>query len=78
MAPAIFNPADFSDLITDIRTPLHIVYDPARQRLGLARSGAVSTASADRVPTSLPLLATLPPLYPEWLGDRTFTEVHRV
>jgi len=25
-----------------------------------------------------PLLATLPPLYPEWLGDRSFTEVHGV
>src|SRR5262249_35734627 len=25
-----------------------------------------------------PLLATLPALYPEWLGDRSFNEVHRV
>ena len=24
-----------------------------------------------------PLLATLPALYPEWLGDRSFSEVHR-
>jgi PfaD family protein len=35
----------------------------------------LSSSASD---ADLPLLATLPALYPEWLGDRSFCEVHRV
>jgi PfaD family protein len=58
-----------------IRQPLHIVRDAGRARIGLATEGSVVTT-----PTSgdLPLLATLPAIYPEWLGDRSFCEVHGV
>jgi hypothetical protein len=42
--------------------------------LGLARGGEVTTSDAgDGL-----LVGTLPPLYPEWLGDRAFGEAHRV
>jgi PfaD family protein len=46
------------------------------------RSGEVGACFDDRGPRALEathaLIATLPPIYPEWLGSREFTEVHRV
>ncbi|MCA1221035.1 PfaD family polyunsaturated fatty acid/polyketide biosynthesis protein [Streptomyces sp. 8L] len=51
-----------------IREPVHIVTDPTGRELGLA-TGARPGG---------PLLGTLPPLYPEWLGGRTFCEAHGV
>jgi hypothetical protein len=62
-------------LLTQIREPVHVVRDPARARIGLATGGAATTAAAQG---DLPLLATLPASYPEWLGDRSFCEVHGV
>ena len=52
------------------RETTHVVRDPA--------SGAVGVGFGDEGPEGLPILATLPPLYPEWLGDRSFNETHRV
>jgi PfaD family protein len=61
--------------LAQIREPLHVVRDSNRARIGLVTGGAaVSTGAAG----DLPLLATLPALYPEWLGDRSFCEVHGV
>ncbi len=57
-----------------IREPIALVQDPATGRVGLGLGGAAVAATNG---TTWPLLATLPPLYPEWLGDRSFTEVHR-
>lgn len=47
-------------------------------RLGLGLDGDwVDGDSIDsRGAGTWPVLATLPPLYPEWLGDRSFAEVH--
>lgn len=50
------------------RETTHIVRDAA--------TGAVGVAFGD--PGGLEVLATLPALYPEWLGDRAFNETHRV
>ncbi len=49
-----------------VREPLWIVHGPDDRR------GAVSGPSAG----GLPVLASLPPLFPEWLGDRSFQERH--
>ncbi len=74
-SPAVFEPAALGPLLARVREPVHVVRDAARARLGLAAGGQVvaSPAAGD-----LPLLATLPALYPEWLGDRSFCEVHGV
>ncbi len=63
-----------------VREPLHVVREHERGRVGVAFEGEVMQAryvngSAAR---ALPLLATLPALYPEWLGDRSFNEAHGV
>ncbi len=63
----------------DITAAAHAVRDTAyvlRTRdggIGVARDGSVSTTANA---SALPLLGMLPPLYPEWLGDRSFQETH--
>ena len=71
----VFDPTAFSKLLTQIRKPVHIVRDATRARIGLALDGS---AAASPAAGDLPLLATLPALYPEWLGDRSFCEIHGV
>jgi PfaD family protein len=73
-----FTATDLSGAIPFVREPVHIVSEPNSGRVGVARGGAVvGVDQANGVPT-FPLLASLPPLYPEWLGDRSFTEVHNL
>jgi PfaD family protein len=62
-------------LIPRIRSTVHIIQDPATNRLGLLESDGYSDPS---VTPGFRVVATLPPLYPEWLGDRSFLEVHSV
>ncbi len=47
-------------------------------RVGVALSGEVIAARQVNGHRAQALLATLPALYPEWLGDRNFNETHRV
>ena len=68
---AVFTPAQLLPVIAAPRTAAFIVKDPAANRIGLS--------------TALPqpgsghqLIGTLPPLYPEWLGDRSFCEIHGI
>jgi PfaD family protein len=59
-----------------------VVFDPSTRRIGLAGGGEVlSTESKNGLKkgeTCYPLIGILPPLYPEWLGDRGFQETHGV
>ena len=71
----VFEAVEFDRLLTRIREPVHVVRDLARSRIGLVSGGAVTTKAASG---DFPLLATLPAIYPEWLGDRSFCEVHGV
>lgn len=80
-----FHSSDLMQLLPRVRESVHIVRDGANGPVGIAHGGTVQPASANgsdglagNLPGSLPWLATLPPLYPEWLGDRSFQEVHRV
>lgn len=54
-----------------IRETAFVVRDPGHHRVGVAFGGQHAAQGT-------PLLAALPPLYPEWLGDRSFNEVHGV
>lgn len=59
------------------REPAYIVQHP-NGAVGVAVAGKmIREDEINGVPT-YPLLATLPALYPEWLGDRSFLEVHGV
>ncbi|MEU9408885.1 PfaD family polyunsaturated fatty acid/polyketide biosynthesis protein [Streptomyces sp. NPDC048281] len=53
------------DVVRRIREPVHVV---------AGEDGAIGAISGD--PVGGRVLATLPALYPEWLGDRSFGEVH--
>jgi PfaD family protein len=57
-------------LIQRVREPVDLVEDPRTHRRGLASPGA-GISDAER-------MASLPALYPEWLGDRGFLETHHV
>lgn len=73
-ARAVFGGDELTAQLARIREPLHIVRDRAG-RIGIGL-GDISYATLSNGEFSL--LATLPALYPEWLGDRSFGEVHRV
>jgi len=78
-APA-FSQADLLATVHQLRVPTHIVQDPGTGALGVAQAGQF-LPSAEQVPPGTPVwpvLATLPPSYPEWLGDRSFCEIHGV
>src|SRR5690554_6657312 len=71
--PVAFAPADLCAKIARVRETLHIVREPEHGTIGLANGGQISTNTQE---SNTLLLASLPPLYPEWLGDRGFTAAH--
>ncbi len=71
-----FNARSLLEATPRVREPVHIVREGAAGALGVAFGGDTH-AKPNGVP-SLPLMATLPPLWPEWLGDRSFLEAHGV
>ena len=71
-APA-FSAIALAEACADVRASHHVIRDQRDGRLGLGRDGEwVDRVAGD----AWPVLASLPPLYPEWLGDRSFAEVH--
>jgi trans-AT polyketide synthase/acyltransferase/oxidoreductase domain-containing protein len=66
--PASFGGPSLVEAIRRIREPVAIV----RSADGLHLSLSVGAAPAANV------IATLPPIYPEWLGDRAFLEAHAI
>ncbi|MCU0659376.1 MAG: PfaD family polyunsaturated fatty acid/polyketide biosynthesis protein [Polyangiaceae bacterium] len=73
--PPAFSRADLVKAIERVREPVHVVREGAGGRLGLGFGGSLA---APGQAGALPLMATLPALYPEWLGDRGFCEAHGV
>ena len=71
--PAAFDAGALAAAITRVREPAHVVCEGARGRLGVAFGGQLTPDGA-----GYPLLGTLPALYPEWLGERSFCETHGV
>ncbi|MFH9570658.1 PfaD family polyunsaturated fatty acid/polyketide biosynthesis protein [Streptomyces sp. NPDC017230] len=63
-----FSPEAVTAGTRRIREHVHIVTDSTRQALGLAPGPRPAGE----------VVGTLPPLYPEWLGGRTFCEAHGV
>ena len=58
-----------------VREPAYVVHD-ARGAIGVGFGGHVAPATASA--TGYPVIGIVPPLYPEWLGDRSFTERYGV
>jgi trans-AT polyketide synthase/acyltransferase/oxidoreductase domain-containing protein len=73
--PAFFG-AELAAQIADVRRSYDVVFDSGGRRIGL-RASPVELTGAVLAPGSDPSrLGTLPPLYPEWLGDRSFAISH--
>lgn len=72
-----FGADDLAALLPRVREPLHIVREGPRGRIGIALEGEIVLADALHE-GDYPLMATLPALYPEWMGNRSFCEVHGV
>jgi PfaD family protein len=62
-----FSPDELLATLPRVRESIHVVRDG---------SGRVGVTLGDPTASGCTHLATLPPLYPEWLGDRAFNEVH--
>lgn len=73
-----FDPTELVEAIQHVRETAYVVVDPATGQRGIASGGAIHTpaANGNGASTGLPVTAILPPLYPEWLGDRSFNEAH--
>lgn len=79
--PAAFHPRELLECAARIREPLHVLHNPAEKRIGVGLEGELNRLPTDNGHSQLtgyPVAATLPPLYPEWLGNRAFTETHRL
>lgn len=71
-----FTPTELAEAVGHFRQPVHVVRRDPQGPLGVALGGeALREDEVNGAPT-YPLVASLPPLYPEWLGDRSFAEVH--
>jgi len=75
-APAM-SPEAILATVPHVRQPAHVVADP-RGRLGVALGGEVLGADEVNGAATYPLVATLPAIWPEWLGDRSFNEAHHI
>ncbi|MCP3802577.1 PfaD family polyunsaturated fatty acid/polyketide biosynthesis protein [Allokutzneria sp. A3M-2-11 16] len=63
-----FHPAQIAGLVERVREPAHVVAtENPSEGYGLAVGGHAPRHQ---------VIGILPPLYPEWLGDRTFGETH--
>lgn len=71
---AAYSDHEIQRAVHRIREPVHVVRAAPDMRLGLALGGAFSSAPAQG--GAHELIATLPALYPEWLGERGFCERH--
>ena len=70
---------DLLNAISRVREPVDIVRDNTDGRfLGLMLERGRIPGTASCLPSEMSLVASLPAIYPEWLGDRNFLDVHRV
>ena len=70
----LFSSAELSLAKERIREPVTVVLDPSTHRVGLA----FGDADWSQLQSQYSYLGALPAVYPEWLGDRGFCEVHRL
>jgi PfaD family protein len=75
--PPIWSQQDLLGAVSRFREPMHVVHDRSNGRVGIGLGGEV-VPHDKAAGGSLALLASLPAIYPEWLGERSFTEVHQV
>ena len=72
--PAAFHPADVLPLVSQVREPVTLVRNPSTGAVGIGLGGQLGFGGPGVA--GWPVLGQLPALYPEWLGNRSFGEVH--
>lgn len=79
----VFEPFEIDMALGRVRETAFVVQDPVSGRMGLGLGGETTPPIPASIPAPtegsgpvFPLLAMLAPIYPEWLGDRGFGEVH--
>ena len=72
-ASALFSPTALESVARNFRKTTFVVRDQQTGAIGCCFDGESSSSNQ-----SDELLTTLPPLYPEWLGDRRFTHRHNL
>jgi trans-AT polyketide synthase/acyltransferase/oxidoreductase domain-containing protein len=72
-----FCPTEILSPLREIRKPLAVLCHPQEAAIGLGIAGTFHSGP-DIPAAAYPLIGILPPLYPEWLGDRSFQEAHGV
>jgi trans-AT polyketide synthase, acyltransferase and oxidoreductase domains len=68
-----FAPEEIAALVPRVREPVHIVWDARTGRVGAAIGTDPAPGPAG---DGLVRKGTLPPVYPEWLGDQVFLAAH--
>ncbi len=71
-AGAVLSAGGVVEAARRFREPVHVVADRGTAQVGAVFGGTATPGGTD----GLAWIATLPPMYPEWLGDRSFGEVH--
>lgn len=77
-SPPAFRPTEIAALIHRVRQPLHIIHEETAGWVGLGCEGRIRTEEAAGSVSPYRILASLPPLDPEWLGDPDFQQTHKV
>ncbi len=80
--PPAFDASDLLAAIPRFREPAHVLRESPEGRVGVGLQGQLQAGpphdATNGGQPSYPWLATMPALFPEWLGDRSFLEVHGV
>jgi trans-AT polyketide synthase, acyltransferase and oxidoreductase domains len=71
--PPALSPDALAASVQRLREPVAVIQQRATGFIGTSHAGELVAAGAGE----WALLGLLPAVYPEWLGDRTFNEVHR-
>jgi trans-AT polyketide synthase, acyltransferase and oxidoreductase domains len=80
LAGAAFEANHIAACLERVREPVHIIDTPSGGPRGLALESQAALAGQTVSPGHAGghQMGTLPPLYPEWLGDRDFGQAHGV
>lgn len=77
-SPPAFSSAQIHAAIGRVREHAFVLRHPQTGAIGLAHGGRFSTQPTVDGRSGWPIHGMLPPLYPEWLGDRSFASAHGV
>lgn len=76
--PPAFSSAQLLEAVARVREHAFVLRHPQTGAIGVAHGGRFGGQAIVEGRQGWPIRGVLPPLYPEWLGDRSFAETHKV